>query len=144
MAQAHMARAKALVMVRAKALVMARTKALVMARAKARDMARAKALVMARAKALVMARAKARVMARAKALVMARVMARSSVTDLQLLAANPGRLAKRISPSSRRVLAMVWPIPRRAVSSTSVWRRKARMMPRFTARTRARWAEVFA
>ena len=95
---------------------------------------------MAQVMAQVMARAKALVMA----LVMARVMARSSATNLQLLAAKNGRLAKWISPSSRRVLAMVWPIPRRAVSSTSVWRRKAKMMPRFTARTRARWAEVFA
>ena len=105
--------AKALVM----ALVMARAKALVMAL----DMARAKALVMAP--------------------VMALVMARNSVRNLQKLAANPGRLAKRISPSSTRVLAMVWPIPRRAVFSTSVWRRK---IPRLTARTRARMAEAFA
>merc|ERR1740138_1064440 len=124
-----------------------------MAQAMAQAMAQVMAQVMAQAKkalvmALVMAQVMALVMARAKALVMALAMApvtaRSSVRNLQLLAANPGRLAKRISPSSRRVLAMVWPIPRRAVCSTSVWRRKARMMPRFTARTRARWAEVFA
>ena len=102
------------------------------------------AQVMARAKALAMVQVMARVMARAKALVMARVMARVSVTNWQLLAANPGRIAKRNSPSSRRVLALVLPIPRRAVCSTSVWRRKARMLPTFTARTRARWAEVFA